>query len=339
MSDIVIRDAGFKDYGFLCVAFSEVNAQHCEMRPGLYRPLREKSIPPIEKYSGLLALNKLGLGPYFLRIAEKGNKPVGAVFAQSKKSNFMDSLKFPAQVYLDNIVVLPKHREEGVGEALLDSTKQWAVKKNCGRIYAKIVASNEGSLSLFRNAGYREDQKVMGKVLPLEKAKKEALFVRDVHPTDEDRELLHQFFMKENEYRCTMQPNFHAPFDPVELEKKLDSAIGESLGSRTTCMQIAHDNEYCPAIGALLAQSQERSNLSWSAFTREVSLDVLSILSQDRFERTGLRLLNSLEKWAIEKDSGRIYTLVDPQDIKSMALFKKADYTVDHINMGLVLDR
>ena len=161
MPGIIVRDAKLSDYGFLMNVFASVNADHLAMRPDLYRKV-DLSIPKW-KFEALIKGQQLGgFKDRLCNIAEKDGERLGAVFAWSNKRSKLSWSTFPKTAYLDNIIVLPEYRRQGVGTALLQAAKEWA--KDTGHAYmdAKILVENDTSLKLFQSAGFRADSTNVG---------------------------------------------------------------------------------------------------------------------------------------------------------------------------------
>ena len=84
-------------------------------------------------------------------IAESGGKPVGfALFFH----NFSTFLAQPG-IYLEDLFVLPEHRGEGVGKALLEKLAQLAVERDCGRLEWAVLDWNESAIGFYERLGAR----------------------------------------------------------------------------------------------------------------------------------------------------------------------------------------
>lgn len=156
-----IRDVRYSDYGFLCEAFAQSNARHIEMRDDLYREVNQ--VMPKYLFNALVSLKHVGLKKdVCVRIAEQGDQPVGAVFAVSEARSSLSWSKFPKEVSLDNIIVIPEYRQTGIGTALLQAAKAWAKDTGHEYMHAKILKQNDASLRLFKKAGLSVDSHNVG---------------------------------------------------------------------------------------------------------------------------------------------------------------------------------
>ena len=56
-------------------------------------------------------------------------------------------------LYLEDLFVLPDHRQKGVGTALLSYLAQLAVSRNCGRLEWSVLDWNEPAINFYRKMG------------------------------------------------------------------------------------------------------------------------------------------------------------------------------------------
>lgn len=84
-------------------------------------------------------------------IAENDGTPVGfALFFH----NFSTFLAQPG-IYLEDLFVLPEHRGEGVGKALLEKLAHVAVERECGRLEWAVLDWNESAIGFYERLGAR----------------------------------------------------------------------------------------------------------------------------------------------------------------------------------------
>lgn len=160
-NDVIIRNAEYKDYKGLCEIFAQANAEHCEMRPDLYRKV-DIAIPQPKYRLAITARNLFGYQPVSLQVAEHAGRIVGAVFIQSLSRSPLSWSAFEKEAYLDNIVVVPNYRRQGIGSALLNSARHWAKETGHTHMWGKIVNKNDPSLALFQKAGFATDSTNVG---------------------------------------------------------------------------------------------------------------------------------------------------------------------------------
>lgn len=162
--NVLIRNADYRDYKSLCEIFAQANAEHCKMRPDLYRGV-EVAIPPLKYRLAIWARNAFGHQPVSLQVAEHEGRNVGAVFVQSLSRSNLSWSAFEKEAYLDNVVVVPDFRRQGIGSALLKSAQDWAKSTGHTHMWGKIINKNDASLALFEKAGFSADSSNVGRHL------------------------------------------------------------------------------------------------------------------------------------------------------------------------------
>jgi GNAT superfamily N-acetyltransferase len=82
-------------------------------------------------------------------IARLGGEPVGfALFFH----NYSTFLAKPG-IYLEDLFVLPDHRQKGVGKALLRRLASLAMERNCGRLEWSVLDWNEPAIGFYQRLG------------------------------------------------------------------------------------------------------------------------------------------------------------------------------------------
>jgi GNAT superfamily N-acetyltransferase len=82
-------------------------------------------------------------------LAHLAGQPVGfALFFQS----FSTFLAAPG-IWLEDLFVLPEHRREGAGRALLRRVAAIAVQRNCGRLEWSVLDWNEPAIGFYQKIG------------------------------------------------------------------------------------------------------------------------------------------------------------------------------------------
>lgn len=162
--DILIRDAVHTDYKSLCNMFAEANKEHRAARPDLYRRV-DVPIPPLKFHLALLAKSLFGYQPVSLQVAVCEGKNVGAVFVQSLSRSRLSWSAFEKEAYIDNIVVAPAYRRQGIGSALLNAAQEWAKATGHSHAWGKVINSNHASIGMVRKAGFEADSTNFGRHL------------------------------------------------------------------------------------------------------------------------------------------------------------------------------
>jgi GNAT superfamily N-acetyltransferase len=87
--------------------------------------------------------------PFECLIAEQGAEPVGfALFFQ----NYSTWRGRPG-IWLEDLFVLPKHRGQGVGKALLVAVASIAKERNAGRLEWAVLDWNQPAVDFYRSLG------------------------------------------------------------------------------------------------------------------------------------------------------------------------------------------
>ncbi|HOO52521.1 MAG TPA: GNAT family N-acetyltransferase [Alphaproteobacteria bacterium] len=152
---MIIRDAKLSDYKSLCQIFALCNQLHCNLRPDYYREVN----PIISRKDFILAVIaqnfESGRNRVTLKLAESEGSIVGAAFAVSVSRRPLGWSIHTKEACIDNIVVLPRYRRQGVGRSLLDAVQDWAKASGHEYLFGKIVDSNTESKAFFSDAGLR----------------------------------------------------------------------------------------------------------------------------------------------------------------------------------------
>ncbi|HEX6627297.1 MAG TPA: GNAT family N-acetyltransferase [Gemmatimonadaceae bacterium] len=86
-------------------------------------------------------------------VAEREGKVVGYTYASLQGFDYME-LRGPAGV-LEDIVVDPDHRQQGIGRMLLDATLKALAARGAPRVVLSTAEKNEAAQHLFERAGFR----------------------------------------------------------------------------------------------------------------------------------------------------------------------------------------
>ena len=86
-------------------------------------------------------------------VAERDAKVVGYTYASVQGFDYME-LRGPAGV-LEDIVVDPEHRQQGIGRRLLDATLKALKARGAPRVVLSTAEKNEAAQHLFDRAGFR----------------------------------------------------------------------------------------------------------------------------------------------------------------------------------------
>jgi ribosomal protein S18 acetylase RimI-like enzyme len=144
-----IREATASDYEGLCALFEEVDTQHREHLPQLFRTPQG---PPREREVILRLITNTDSG---LFVAEVGDELVGLVCVLIRETPSTPILVPQRIAIVDDLVVCSHHRRCGIGRALLQQAHEWASAHGAARIQLTVYEFNRAALAFYRSMGYR----------------------------------------------------------------------------------------------------------------------------------------------------------------------------------------
>ena len=97
-----------------------------------------------------LADHLFGVRPYIEAIvADPTEQVVGFALFFHNYSTFLTK----PGIYLEDLFVLPEHRSQGIGRALLTHLAQLAVDRDCGRLEWSVLDWNEPAIGFYKRMG------------------------------------------------------------------------------------------------------------------------------------------------------------------------------------------
>ena len=82
-------------------------------------------------------------------LAEKDNKAIGFALFFSNYSTFLTK----PGIYLEDIFVLPKYRQQGIGKALFIKVAEIALERDCGRFEWSVLDWNKTAQKFYSRMG------------------------------------------------------------------------------------------------------------------------------------------------------------------------------------------
>ncbi len=155
-----IVPARLSDYPFMCEAFAQANKEHLEMRPDLYRPVHKAATRT--QFNLAVVARLLGHQPVTIQIAEVDGVQAGIVFAESLTRSKLSWSLFEKEACLENVIVLPEFRRQGIGSALVESAIDWAIDTGHTHMNGNILQVNERSKAMFAKLGFTDDKRTVG---------------------------------------------------------------------------------------------------------------------------------------------------------------------------------
>ena len=92
----------------------------------------------------------------FLAIEEKDGSPLGIGFTQLYPS--FSSTNMRRLWILNDLYVSPNVRKKGIGEALMERARQWAVETGAEGLTLETAVDNRTAQRLYEKLGYKKDE-------------------------------------------------------------------------------------------------------------------------------------------------------------------------------------
>ncbi|MBI9051644.1 MAG: GNAT family N-acetyltransferase [Anaerolineaceae bacterium] len=156
---INIRKATLDDYSAVCAVYEEIDAQHRDQLPHIFRKsdgtVREK-----EYFLGLISDEQVG---FF--VAE-----VDGIIAGFGHVMLVNAHDFPILVprqyaVVDCIAIKDGFQHHGIGKALMAEMQEWAVSKEASAIELNVYEFNRNAISFYEGLGYQTYSRKMNKKL------------------------------------------------------------------------------------------------------------------------------------------------------------------------------
>jgi len=90
-------------------------------------------------------------------VAELENEIVGYLSAMLKKGPDRDVVI----IYLDTAIIVEKYRSQGIGRKLAKKAIVWGKRKGANRAQLDVSASNDHSIKVYENGGFRPIKMIM----------------------------------------------------------------------------------------------------------------------------------------------------------------------------------
>ena len=152
-----IREAVASDYDELCDVFDEGDALHRENLPRVFQ--KPMGAPRSRDYVlGLIADERVG---FF--VAQAGDRLAGLVCVRLREAPELPICVRRRYAVIDNVVVKEAFRRAGVGRALVERAREWAVAKGADSIELNVWEFNQEAIAFYRALGYETASRKMSK--------------------------------------------------------------------------------------------------------------------------------------------------------------------------------
>jgi GNAT superfamily N-acetyltransferase len=155
-----IRSAVIADYERLCAIWEVGDALHRDALPHMFRASGRPSKTQAE-------VEALITGPQSaILVATDGADTVGLMTLLEKQVTANAIAAERRYVEIDNMVVMPSARRQGVGSAFLQAASDWARARGISSLELSVYEFNEGAHALYRDAGFAPVLTRMRRKLP-----------------------------------------------------------------------------------------------------------------------------------------------------------------------------
>lgn len=160
-----VREATLQDYESLCRFFSEVDREHREQHPELFR----EAAGPAREFVYIRAL--ITDRDSAVWVAEDAGAPVGCVVIIIRESPDVPILVPIRYAMVDTLVVAAAYRGAGVGHALMAQAEAWAERRGIHRIELNVFEFNIAARHFYQRLGYSTLSRRMVKDLGLDQTR------------------------------------------------------------------------------------------------------------------------------------------------------------------------
>jgi ribosomal protein S18 acetylase RimI-like enzyme len=145
---MTIREARAQDIAALAGLCAQVHALHVAWRPETFRPASSEEMEALFR-------DWLGLDGYRAYLAVEDGRPVGYIVARvvDRPGNvLMHPRRF---LDVEQIGVVPEMRRRGVGRALIQKAREFALERGLRRIELNVWAENAEARRAFESWGFQ----------------------------------------------------------------------------------------------------------------------------------------------------------------------------------------
>jgi ribosomal protein S18 acetylase RimI-like enzyme len=154
---MLIRQATIEDYVGVCAIFAEVDAQHVEAQPQVFRDPGGAARPRDYIASILEDENAC------LWVAEHEGRIVGIVKIALRETRDIPVLVPRRYAEIGTLAVAREYRRRGIGRALMEVSERWARERGADQIELGVWEFNEHARAFYNALGYRTARRRMWK--------------------------------------------------------------------------------------------------------------------------------------------------------------------------------
>lgn len=149
-----IREAKRKDLNQLVALYDDFLAHNAGKQPEFYRAV------PVEKsYPASLMKNKHAM--LFVAADDAAREIAGFLHVTEEKTPPYEAYVPYQYATVVDVYVAPQHRGKGVGRALIESARNWAISRELGYLELMVLEEDLGARTFSRQLGFNEAYRVM----------------------------------------------------------------------------------------------------------------------------------------------------------------------------------
>jgi ribosomal protein S18 acetylase RimI-like enzyme len=155
------RRATADDYDALMALLHDADELHAQLLPGYFRRPTRPARSRAELSRILNALDEI----VYVVDGEAGAGLAGLVHAQIYDTPPQPALVQRRRCHIDNLVVAPRARRQGIGRALVDASGAWARSKGAEELLLTVWNGNEAAERFYESLGFGRVSSVLARGL------------------------------------------------------------------------------------------------------------------------------------------------------------------------------
>jgi ribosomal protein S18 acetylase RimI-like enzyme len=155
----VIRPATIDDYAGVALVFDEIDRQHCEALPHIFRAVDG---PALDR--GYFEATLADAEAAWLA-AERDGEIIGFVTVRAGQAPDRPFLVPRRYAHVENLVVRASDRHGGIGRALMVAAERWAAERGLREIQLNVWEFNRGAITFYEELGYVAERRTMRRII------------------------------------------------------------------------------------------------------------------------------------------------------------------------------
>ncbi len=155
----MLRAAAQEDYDAVCMLLAQGDRFHAEALPQIFRSI-EGPARSREYFERILDNENAAIF-----VAEQQDALIGMIQCDVRTAPDVPIVVPRHFVYIDNLVVSERFRQQGVGLALVERVHQWSREKGITEVELGVWEFNIPARILYEKLGYQTTRRIMSKRL------------------------------------------------------------------------------------------------------------------------------------------------------------------------------